>query len=86
MADVARALGAGVLNRPVVDRTGLSGRFNLRLSWTPDGPATATEAGDPNAPPDFFTSIQEQLGLKLVSTKAPIDVLVIDHIERPSDN
>jgi uncharacterized protein (TIGR03435 family) len=86
MADVARALGAGVLNRPVVDRTGLSGRFNLRLRWTPDGPATATEAGDPNAPPDFFTSIQEQLGLKLVSTKAPIDVLVIDHIERPSEN
>ena len=85
IADIARALGAGVLNRPVVDRTGLSGRFNLRLAWTPDdGPMTATE--DPKAPPDFFTAIQEQLGLKLESTKAPVDVLVIDHIEKPSEN
>jgi uncharacterized protein (TIGR03435 family) len=54
------------------------------LRWTPDGPATATE--NLNAPPDFFTAIQEQLGLKLVSTKAPVDVLVIDHAEKPSEN
>jgi len=84
MADIADALGQGVLNRPVVDQTGLTGRFDLRLTWTPDGPATATE--NPNAPPDFFTAIQEQLGLKVVSTKAPVDVLVIDHVERPSPN
>jgi uncharacterized protein (TIGR03435 family) len=84
MADIAEALGQGVLNRPVEDQTGLTGRFSLRLTWTPDGLATATE--NPNALPDFFTAIQEQLGLKLVSTKAPVDVLVIDHIERPSEN
>jgi uncharacterized protein (TIGR03435 family) len=84
MADIAEALGQGVLNRPVEDQTRLTGRFNLRLTWTPDGLATATE--NPNALPDFFTAIQEQLGLKLVSTKAPVDVLVIDHIERPSAN
>jgi len=84
MADVANAIGQGVLNRPVVDQTGLTGRFNLRLTWTPDGPAIATE--NPNAPPDFFTAIQEQLGLKVVSTKAPVDVLVIDHVEKPSSN
>jgi uncharacterized protein (TIGR03435 family) len=54
------------------------------LTWTPDEPATVTE--NPNAPPDFFTAIQEQLGLKVVSTKAPVDVLVVDHIERPSEN
>jgi uncharacterized protein (TIGR03435 family) len=84
MADVAEALGQGVLNRPVEDQTGLTGRFNLRLTWTPDGLATATE--NPNALPDFFTAIKEQLGLKLVSTKAPVDVLVIDHVERPSPN
>ena len=84
MADIADALGQGVLNRPVVDQTGLTGRFNLRLTWTPDEPATVTE--NPNAPPDFFTAIQEQLGLKVVSTKAPVDVLVVDHIERPSEN
>jgi uncharacterized protein (TIGR03435 family) len=84
MADVAGALGQGVLNRPVVDQTGLTGRFNLRLTWTPDGLSTATE--NPNALPDFFTAIQEQLGLKLVSAKAPVDVLVIDHVEKPSPN
>jgi uncharacterized protein (TIGR03435 family) len=84
MADIAEALGQGVLNRPVEDQTGLTGRFSLRLTWTPDGLATATE--NPNALPDFFTAIQEQLGLKLISTKAPVDVLVIDLIERPSEN
>lgn len=84
MADIAEALGQGVLNRPVEDQTGLSGKFSLRLTWTPDGLATATE--DPNALPDFFTAIQEQLGLKVVSIKAPVDVLVIDHVKRPSPN
>jgi uncharacterized protein (TIGR03435 family) len=43
-------------------------------------------ADDPNAPPGLYTAIQERLGLKLVSTKAPVDVLVIDHIEMPSEN
>jgi uncharacterized protein (TIGR03435 family) len=47
-------------------------------------PPPATE--NPNAPPDLFTAIQEELGLKLTSTKAPVDVLVIDHVERPSAN
>jgi uncharacterized protein (TIGR03435 family) len=84
MADIAEALGHGVLNRPVEDRTGLAGRFSLRLTWTPDGLGTAPE--NSNAQPDFFTAIQEQLGLKLVSSKAPVDVLVIDRVERPSPN
>lgn len=84
MADIADALGQGVLNRPVVDQTGLTGRFSLRLTWTPDGPTTATD--NSNELPDFFTAIQEQLGLKLVPSKAPVDVLVIDHVERPSPN
>jgi uncharacterized protein (TIGR03435 family) len=84
MADIAGALGQGVLSRPVVDQTELTGRFDLRLAWTPAGPSPATEK--PDAPPDIFTAIQENLGLKLVSTKAPVDVLVIDHVERPSAN
>ena len=84
MADIAEALGQGVLNRPVEDQTGLTGRFNLRLMWAPEGLATTTE--NTNALPDFFTAIQQQLGLTVVSTKAPVDVLVIDHIERPSAN
>jgi uncharacterized protein (TIGR03435 family) len=84
MADIADALGQGVLNRPVVDQTGLTGKFSLRLAWTPDGPAPATE--NPNAPPDFFQAIQDQLGLKVTSAKALVDVLVIDHAEKPSAN
>jgi uncharacterized protein (TIGR03435 family) len=84
MADIANALGQGALNRPVIDQTGLTGKFDLRLTWTPDELQSATESAD--APPDLFTAIQLELGLKLVSTKAPVDVLVIDHVERPSAN
>jgi uncharacterized protein (TIGR03435 family) len=84
MAEIANALGQGALNRPVVDQTGLAGRFDLRLTWTPDESQSATESAA--ALPDLFTAIQEELGLKLVSTKAPVDVLVIDHVERPSAN
>jgi uncharacterized protein (TIGR03435 family) len=84
MADVAEAMQQGALDRPVVDRTGLTGRFDLRLTWTPDDVHSATESAD--MPPNLFTAIQEQLGLKLVPTKAPVDVIVIDHAERPSAN
>jgi len=84
MADIANALGQGVLNRPVVDQTGLSGRYNLRLKWAGDEPPNSTDTS--NASSDFFTAIQEQWGLKVVSTKAPVDVLVIDRVERPSEN
>jgi uncharacterized protein (TIGR03435 family) len=84
MGDVAEAMQQGALDRPVVDQTGLTGRFDLRLRWTPDEMHSATESSD--APPDLFTAIQEELGLKLVSTKAPVDVIVIDRVERPSAN
>ncbi|RSL16554.1 uncharacterized protein (TIGR03435 family) [Edaphobacter aggregans] len=84
MADVAGAMQQGALDRPVVDQTELAGRFDLRLRWTPEEMHSATESSD--APPDLFTAIQEQLGLKLVSTKAPVDVIVIDRVERPSAN
>lgn len=73
---------SGELGRIVVDRTGLTGYYDITLKWTPDGSPTS----DPNAPPDLFTALEEQLGLKLVSTKAPVDVLVIDHVERPTEN
>jgi uncharacterized protein (TIGR03435 family) len=65
------------LGRPVVDRTGLSGPFDLELTWSPD--QTADTAG-----PSIFTAIQEQLGLKLESQRAPIEVMVIDRLERPT--
>jgi uncharacterized protein (TIGR03435 family) len=69
-------------NRPVIDRTGLPGQFNFDLDFAPyDSTATA----DSNAP-SLFTAIQEQLGLRLDTTQAPLDGLVIDRAERPSEN
>jgi uncharacterized protein (TIGR03435 family) len=74
--------------RVVLNKTGLSGRYDLTLRWTPDdAPAPLLNgAPDPNAPPGLFTAIQEQLGLKLESDKGPVQVLVIDRIEQPSPN
>ena len=79
------------LGRSVVDKTGLTGLYDFDLKWTPEsgefqfGPADAGSPPDP-AGPSIFTAIQEQLGLKLESTKSPVDVLVIDSAERPSEN
>jgi uncharacterized protein (TIGR03435 family) len=71
-----------------VNKTGLTGRYDLTLRWTPDDAPTPLLNGepDPNAPPGLFTAIQDQLGLKLESGKGPVPVLVIDHIEPPSAN
>jgi uncharacterized protein (TIGR03435 family) len=73
------------LGRPVVDRTGLTGNYNFKLNWTPDSGATAVPA-DAESGPSIFTALQEQLGLKLESNKAAVEVLVVDHIERPSED
>ena len=98
MAEFVRIL-AMVMGRPVVDRTGFTETFDLVLAFTPDQavaglprPMGASDAGspapaaDPTGPPQIFSAIQEQLGLKLDSTKGPVEVLVIDHVERPSAN
>jgi|SRR6202789_250334 uncharacterized protein (TIGR03435 family) len=70
------------MDRPVVDETGLKGKFDFKLKWsTNDAPNN-----DPNAPPGLLTAAQEQLGLKIEATKGPADVLVIEHVERPSAN
>jgi uncharacterized protein (TIGR03435 family) len=66
---------AGFVNRFVVDKTGLAGRFDAELTWTPDGAATVS--GDPIGP-SIFTAIQQQLGLKLVAERGPVNVLVVD--------
>ena len=93
IADFAGVLQTAVLDRPVVDKTGLSGRYDFTLTWTPDesqfgalGVRVPPPSGHPNAPPGLFTAIQEQLGLKLGSTSAPVDMLVIDRVEKPSGN
>jgi uncharacterized protein (TIGR03435 family) len=72
--------------RVVVNNTGLTGRYDLILRWTPDDASTPLQNGDSNALPGLFTAIQDQLGLKLESGKGPVPVLVIDHIEPPSAN
>ncbi|MEK6398939.1 MAG: TIGR03435 family protein, partial [Terriglobus sp.] len=69
------------LKTPVVDRTGLTGFYNYTLRWTPDEAAPSLEDA-----PSLFTAVREQLGLKLERMKAPVQVLVIDRIERPSFN
>ena len=90
MANFATFLQRFVLDRPAVDRTGIPGHFDLLLRWTPDTPAAEAKPNDLTAdaatPPDLFTAIKEQLGLKLVPTKASTDVFVIDRAEQPSED
>jgi len=93
MADFAGVMQGAVLDRPVVDHTGLTGRWDFTLTWTPDefqfggmGAKMPPPANAGAAPPDLFTAMQEQLGLKLESTKAPAEVFVIDKVAKPADN
>jgi uncharacterized protein (TIGR03435 family) len=85
------------LGRTVVDKTGLTGTYDYTLQWTPDdapppgpggvdGGPPRSESGSEAAGPSLFTAVQEQLGLKLQSEKGPADVIVIDHIDLPSEN
>jgi len=84
------------LGRTVVDKTGITGEFDFQLAFTPEkpavpspdaaGPRPADGAAAADLGPDFFTAMREQLGLKLESARGPVEVLVIDHVERPSEN
>jgi bla regulator protein blaR1 len=78
------ALLPGARNRPLVDKTGLHGRYSFKLHWTPRGPGMPKPAEPSDAP--FLVALREQLGLNIVSAKAPVDVIVIEHIERPTPN
>jgi uncharacterized protein (TIGR03435 family) len=93
MADFSQLMQSAVLDRPVLDQTGIEGRWDFQLNWTPDDSQFAsfgvkipppTDAA--NAPPALYTAIQEQIGLKLDATKAPAEVFVVDKVEKPSDN
>ena len=76
-----------MVDRTVVDRTGLTGIFDLELNWTLERAPQRPDATTPNPDaPSIFTALREQLGLKLESAKAPTDVLVIDRVERPTPN
>ena len=77
----------------MVDQTGITGRWDFTLTWTPDdsqfggrGGQAPPPADNVAAPPGLFTAIQEQLGLKLDSTEAPAEVLVVDRAEKPTEN
>jgi uncharacterized protein (TIGR03435 family) len=81
------------LDKPVVDQSGFSEKDDFTVTFTPDagqvarlGGAPLPAADNPDAAPDLFAAFQQQLGLKLESTKAPVDVMVIDKVEKPSEN
>ncbi len=78
------------LHKTVVDQTGLPDAYDFTLQWTPDNAPVGPGGGEAQTPdpsgPTIFTALQEQLGLKLESTKGPVKTVVIDHIEPPSEN
>lgn len=82
-----------VVDRPVIDKTGIAGRFDIRVEFSREGTAMGgirdgvpVPASDSIGPPEIFTALQQQLGLKLERAKGPVSMLVIDHIERPTKN
>jgi uncharacterized protein (TIGR03435 family) len=90
MAEFAGQLGTMKLGRPVLDETGLTGRYDFKLDFTATPAAAAPSvdgaASAPDSYADIFTAIQEQLGLKLQPSTGPVQTVVIDHMERPSEN
>lgn len=72
------------VGRPVIDKTGISGRYDLKVRWTPDG-MTAAGSSAADAPPSIFTALEEQLDLKLKPGKGPVQVLVVDRAQMPSE-
>jgi uncharacterized protein (TIGR03435 family) len=99
ISDLIKMLSDQGLGLIIVDKTGLTGKYDFTLKYTPDenrgampkGPAADEPGAGSAAPleasgPSIFTAIQEQLGLKLDRQKGPVEVLVIDHVERPSEN
>jgi uncharacterized protein (TIGR03435 family) len=96
MDDFATWMQSGVMDKPVVNQTEISGRYDFQLKWTPDdsqfaqfrgtGVVVPPPSDNANAPPGLYTAIQEQIGLKMGPAKFADDVIVIDHAEKPSDN
>lgn len=80
MTDLASSL-TNQVHRTVIDKTGLAGKYDLGMKWTGDDSATQSDVG-----PSIFTALQEQLGLKLQSAKGPVETLVVDSVEMPSEN
>jgi uncharacterized protein (TIGR03435 family) len=92
MDDFCHGMQGAVFDRPVVNHTGLEGHWDGTLKWTPDetqfqvfGVKIAPDES-PSAPPPIFTAIQEQIGLKFDAEKTAVDVMILDHVEKPSEN
>ena len=96
MDTMANYLSIGRLGRPVVNRTGLAGRYDFTLNWAPDPGTFRTgrlgsasqdlSASEPPQGPSFLEAVRDQLGLKIKPGRAPLKILVIDHVRRPFDN
>ncbi len=92
--DVFATVASRDLETDVLNRTGLPGKYDFQLDWTPDsGPcrvAADTQGGsaaaDPSSLPSLYTALQQQLGLRLESSKGPVETLIVDRVERPSEN
>jgi uncharacterized protein (TIGR03435 family) len=90
MAQFASMLQRAVVDRPVVDRTGLQGKYDFDLEWQYDdtqfGGNLPALAAQNSGKPDLFSALQQQLGLRFDSSKAAIDTIVIDSVQKPSEN
>ena len=75
-----------MMERPVIDNTGLAGKYNFEMNFTPDTPVTADAPPPDTAGPTVFTALKEQLGLELKPARGPVETLVIDHVEKPDAN
>ncbi len=79
----------GAVGRTVIDKTGLAGNYDFELKWTPehgDQPSADSGQTDAQSGPSIFTALEEQLGLKLQPSKGPVQTLVVDHVEMPTEN
>ncbi len=85
MAQFANALSTYV-QRTVVDRTGFEGFYDFDLRYAPRGPGVSTEAAVADPRPSIFTAVQEQMGLRLVAETGPVDVLVVNSVNLPTEN
>jgi uncharacterized protein (TIGR03435 family) len=85
MGRLASTLSQQGLGRVVLDSTGLTGRYDLKLTWASEGVAPDAASADASGP-SIFTAVSEQLGLKLEAQKGPVAVLIVDHVEMPSAN
>jgi uncharacterized protein (TIGR03435 family) len=95
MVDFAQWMQASTTDRPMIDRTGLKGRYDFKLKWTPDESQFAQfrssgeavrKRNTANGPPPLEVAIRQQIGLRIDAVKAMVDVIVIDHVEHPSPN